>query len=412
MTRIFEFIVAAIIVIVLGIGFALMLPAHGHIERSVEVSHNVRHITDVLSNYRRFPEWGALHAMDGKTVFTLEGPDFGPGAKLNWDSKQSGVGVGTYEIASVDQDQSVVWNVTSPWKGENKKFTITFTPQKNQRIIKVVWAYDVDYGMDLMARFSGLYLNGEPASQILLNLASLQSQLATIPNVDYTTTDIFVADVVARPELFVSTQAPRSLDDVAYETSKAMDEIRAVIKKLGVNAAGPHAIVTTEWGDENYVYDVAQPIDASAIKIEGRDFTIGPAIAPTVAEQNEDVPPVEPAPGELDKKGNLVVAGRVRAHTGYAGKALVTTWIGSPAGLPLMRLSLKAFALAHGYHFNETTGRYFDQLLTDPATTPDDEQQFKVFLPINDNVAANEPATAPVAVPNTAAAPAPSRGQH
>ena len=36
MTRIFEFIVAAIIVIVLGIIFALMLPAHGHIERSIE----------------------------------------------------------------------------------------------------------------------------------------------------------------------------------------------------------------------------------------------------------------------------------------------------------------------------------------------------------------------------------------
>ncbi|MEO8669714.1 MAG: hypothetical protein ABI411_00290 [Tahibacter sp.] len=412
MTRIFEFIVAAIIVIVLGIGFALMLPAHGHIERSIDVYHNVRHISDLLSNFRKFPEWGALRVIDGKTAFNLEGPDFGPGAKLNWNSNQTNLGRGSYEVASVDPDHTIVWNVVSPWKGENKKFTMTFAPQKNPRLIKIVWAYDVDYGMDLLARLSGMYLNGEPASQILMNLGSMQAQLASIPNVDYTATDIFVGDVTAHPELFVSTTAPRSLDDVAYETGKAMDEIKAVIKKAGVNSVGPHSIFTTEWGDENYVYDVAQAIDSASIKIDGRDFTIAPAVAPTVTEQNDEAPVVEPKPGELDKKGNLVVAGRVRAHTGYAGKALVTTWIGSPAGLPLMRLSLKAFALSHGYRFNETTGRYFDQMLTDPATTADDEQQFKVYLPITDNVAANEPATAPVAVPNTAATPAPASGQH
>ena len=44
-------------------------------------------------------------------------------------------------------------------------------------------------------------------------------------------------------------------------------------------------------------------------------------------------------------------------------------------------------------------------MITDPATVADDEQQFKVYLPITDNVPANEPATAP-------AAPAAAAGQH
>ncbi|HVJ62722.1 MAG TPA: hypothetical protein VM555_08420, partial [Tahibacter sp.] len=81
--------------------------------------------------------------------------------------------------------------------------------------------------------------------------------------------------------------------------------------------------------------------------------------------------------------------------TTYTGKALVTTWVGSPAGLPLMRLALKAFAMSRGYKFNDNMNKYFDQTLTDPATTAQDEQQFKVYLPITDNVPANEPPPQP-----------------
>ena len=75
----------------------------------------------------------------------------------------------------------------------------------------------------------------------------------------------------------------------------------------------------------------------------------------------------------------------------------VASWMGSPAGLPLTRLALKAYAMSMGYRFNENTNRYFDVMITDPATVADDEQEFKVYLPITDNVPANEPAPAPPA---------------
>lgn len=90
----------------------------------------------------------------------------------------------------------------------------------------------------------------------------------------------------------------------------------------------------------------------------------------------------------------------------------MTTWTGSPAGLPLTRLALKAYAMSLGYRFNENTNRYFDVMLTDPATVADDEQQFKVYLPITDNVVANEPAAAPQAPAAPAPAPAAAAGRH
>lgn len=413
MTRILEFIVAAIIVFALAVVVGLALPSSGHIERSVDISHNLRHIDDMLSNFRRFPEWGSVRMMDGQAKFALEGPGSGKGAKISWTSAKPNPGNGSYEVTEKDQDKSIVWKVDGPWKGENKRYTITLEPQKNGRITKVTWAYDVDYGWDLIARYSGLYINGDPATQIQLNLASLQQQMASIPNVDYSQIEIFVADVPAQPMLVVATTAPRSLDEVDAATTKAMEEIQAVMKKNNLTAAGPRQTITVEWGDENYTFEVAQPVSSANLKIDGKDFVIGPAQPPTLAEQNaEETEPPAPVPGQLDRKGNLVVSGNVVARNGYAGKALVTTWTGSPAGLPLMRLSLKAYAMSQGYRFNESVNRFFDLPLTDPATTAVDEQQFKVYLPITDNVVANEPAPAPPAATDPAATPAAPAGQH
>lgn len=414
MTRILEFIVAAIIVFALAVVFGLALPSSGHIERSVEISHNGRHISDMLSSFRRFPDWGAIRMLDPKTQFTLEGPDSGPGSRINWTSTKPNPGNGSFEVTGKEGDTSLTWKVTNPWKGENKHYTITLEPQRNGRITKVTWAYDVEYGWDLIARYSGLYINGDPATQIQLNLASLQQQMAAIPNVDYTQYEVFVADVPAQPQLAVSTTAPRSLDEVAAATDKAMQEIAAVMKKHNLSPVGPRHTTTVEWGDETYTFDVAQGIDTALIKIGDKDFTIGPATPQSAAEQaaaEESAEPPAPAsvPGTLDRKGNLIVSGNVVARTGYAGKALVTTWTGSPAGLPLTRLALKAYAMSLGYRFNENTNRYFDVMLTDPAAVADDEQQFKVYLPITDNAIANEPAAPAPAAP---AAPAAAAGQH
>jgi len=154
------------------------------------------------------------------------------------------------------------------------------------------------------------------------------------------------------------------------------------------------------------VFDIGVPVSSAALKIDGKDYTIGPAVPPSVTEQaatEDGAEPAAPGPGQIDRKGNLVVAPTVVARNGYAGKALATTWTGSPAGLPLTRLALKAYAMSMGYRFNENTNRYFDVMLTDPATVADDEQQFKVYLPISDNVAANEPAAQPAAAPAPAA---------
>jgi hypothetical protein len=347
MTRLLELLVALAIVFVLAVVLGIALPDHAHIERSVVVSSPVRQVYDVISGFHTYPSWNALRAYDPKVQLNFKGADFGPGAEVDWTSADDRIGSGSLVVAqdpAPQQDKEVTWTVINNWKGENKRFTIDIEPSENRKTAKVRMGYDVDYGWDLLARYSGLYLEGNQATQITYQLTALQNMLATFPNVDYKDQQIEVKDVTAQPIIFMSTTAKRTLDDVADATDKAMAQLNATLKKDKINAAGSRITITTNWGDENYDFDVALPVE----------------------------------------KADAAVADPVKIGQSYAGKALVTSFTGSPAQLPLMRLMLKAYAYTHGYVFDESSegpNRFFD-VLTSDAKAEADQQAYTVYLTI------------------------------
>lgn len=344
MMRLLEVIVALLIVAVLGVLFGVALPDHRHIERSTEVSSPVRQIYDVIDGFHSYPSWTALRSYDPKVQLNLVGPDQGNGASVNWVSGDPRLESGSYTISNAQQDQSVQWDIVNNWRGENKKFEIDIKPKQNGKTVTITMSYDVDYGWDLMGRYAGMYLEGDPATQISIHLQRLQDMLATFPNVDYKDTPIDVKDVQSKPILYVSTTAKRSLDEVAEATDKAITAIQGVVKKNKLNVTGPRITITSNWGDENYDFDVALPVDRN------------------------DVPMTDP----------------VKADNSYGGKALVTTFTGSPAQLPLSRLLLKAYAETHGYAIDESgegSGRAYDELTSAPGAA-EDAQSFNVYLPI------------------------------
>ena len=348
MTRLLEVLVALAIVFVLAIVFTIALPSSGHFERSLTVSSPARQIFDVLDGFRTYPSWTALSGYDNRVQMAYEGPALGSGAKVSWHTVNETIGNGSLTVAAApapEQDKQVTWDVQNAWRGSDKHFTFTIDPSENGKTSKVTMAYDVEFGWNLLARVSGLYLQGDPATLMQFQLTRLQNMLATFPTVDYKDQDIQIQDVAAQPVLYISTTAKRTLDDVADATTKAMDLLQAAIKKDKLTATGPRRTITTNWGDENYDFDVAVPVDSAAAQV------------------------VDP----------------VKAGTGYTGKALVTSFTGSAAQLPLMRLMLKAYAYTHGYLFDESSegnGRFFDELTTTDPAAADDQQSYSVFLPI------------------------------
>ena len=346
MIRLLEILVALVIVFVLAILFAIALPDHRHTERSMVYSSPVRQIYDVLDGFRPYPSWTALRAYDPRVRLDFAFAERGAGAQVKWVSADPRVGNGSYTIIPDPvEDKQVRWSIENNWKGTNKVYTFDILPAENGKTVKVTLGFDVDYGWDLLARYSGLYLEGEPATQIQLHLTELEKLLATIPNVDYKDQTFELKDVTVKPILFVSTQAKRTLDDVADATDKALTAIQADVKKNKLSVTGPRMTVTTNWGDENYEFDIALPVDRG------------------------DITPTDP----------------VKTGQSYGGKALTNSFTGSPAQLPLVRLLLKAYAYTHGYIFDDSgsgPGRFYDELTTADPKAAEDDQSFIVYLPV------------------------------
>ena len=167
-------------------------------------------------------------------------------------------------VAESEADERVLMALDNKDRGSDKRMEFTLKPTgRGGRNIEITQKYSVDYGWNLLGRYAGLYVRGHVGEDMKLGLAKLSAMLASFPNVDYKDQPISVADVVGSPILYLGTRAPRTLDDVAMATDEAEAKLVAFMKKAGLSATGPRRTITTNYGDENYVFDVAIPVSAA-----------------------------------------------------------------------------------------------------------------------------------------------------
>ncbi len=275
MMRVLEFLVALVIVVVIGVVAAVVIPGSGHVDRSLVVGKDMRQVYDVLDNFRRLPDYSVLRSYDPRVEFKFSGQAFGPGAELSWNSSDPKVGNGELTIASATPDfdkidsntkkASIVWNLDNDWRGMDKHFTLDLERQGSRgQLTNILWSYDVDYGWNLVNRFANLYIHGDPDAFIQFGLNNLQNVLASVPNIDYSTLIPYVAQTQPTPVLLVATSMQRKdgQDGIEDAVTKAIDlELQASAKKLGVNVTGPRILFITNYGDQTFNFDVALPID-------------------------------------------------------------------------------------------------------------------------------------------------------
>ena len=423
MMRVLEFIVALIIVAVVGVVVGVIMPGSGHVERSLVFGKDMRQVYDVLDNFRRFDDYSALRQEDPKIQYKLSGKDYGPGAEISWSSDDSRVGQGKLTIASAEpaffkidptvNDAKIIWNLDNDWRGQDKHFTLDLERQGSRhQLTKVTWSYDVAYGFNLINRYSNLYIHGDPDSLIQASLGNLQNVLAAVSNTDYGKLIPYIQPTKPTPMLLVSSQIDRTgglaaLDDA---TATAVKQIQDAAKKLGVNVVGPRVIFTTNYGDQTYTFDVGMPIDTTSLTVAGQSQELTPPQAPKLGEDEPadassapanasstaGAKPAGPQPGDHDRWGRLVVDANVRATLAFGEPALVGVWNGTAAGVPQTREMLKAYAQTHGYKFDEVTDRLYD-IEVQPEVKDKDGNvttyaKYDVYLPLQgDNVPAQTP---------------------
>ncbi|RCS30503.1 polyketide cyclase [Rhodanobacter denitrificans] len=446
MMRVFEFLVALVIVALIGVLAAVVMPGSGHVERQLVIGKDMRQVYDVLNNYRRLPDYAVLRSLDPNVQFSFSGKSYGPGAEISWTSSDAKLGNGGLTVASstpefdkIDgntKNASIVWNLDNNWRGLDKHFTLDLERQGSRgQLTQVTWSYDVSYGWNLVNRFANLYIHGDPDSFIQFSLNNLQNVLAGVPNIDYSQLIPYIEQTQPTPVLLVSTSIERKngIEAVDDAVAKANTEVQAAAKKLGVHVTGSRILITTNYGDQTFSFDVAYPIDSSTLTVNGHAEQLTAAAppsidaaAPATAGSTAAAADSNVAVGSRDRYGRLVVDGNVRATLAFGGAALKGIWNGTFAGVPQTRDMLKAYAQTHGYKFDDVVNRPYDLIVTpevkDAGGNITTYAKYAVYLPISNapektpeqeaglqppslDGAPAAPATAP-APAGTAAAPA------
>ncbi len=433
MMRVLEFLVALLIVAGVGVVAGVASPGSGHVDRSLTVGKDLRQVYDVLDNFRRFPEYAVLRSRDRGIQFKLDGKSFGPGAEISWISTAPKIGNGGLTIASatpgfdkVDTttpSATIVWDLDNAWRGLDKHFTFSLERKGSRgQLTEINWAYDVKYGWNLINRFANLYIHGEPDSFIQGGLSSLQNVLAAIPNVDYSKMVPAIEQTQPQPILLIATSIERKdgLDGLEDAITKAVTELDAAAKRLGVNITGPRIVITTNYGDQTYTFDVALPIDSSTLTVNGQSEQLVAATPPALdtsggsddANATADAAAAKAAPGSHDRFGRLIVGNGVRATLAFGGPALKGMWNGTFAGVPLTRDMLKAYAQTHGYRFDDVVNRSYDVMVSPEVKGATGEvttyAKYAVYLPLSDAPQQTPEQEAGIQPPTLDAAPAPA----
>ena len=394
MYRLLELLISLVIVVLLFVVIGVFLPSDRVVQHSIETNYPSRMVYDLMNGFRRFPEWYPLRSHDPNVQFSLEGEPRGVGAKLYYVSQDPQIGSGSYEIVDNVELERIEYKIDSPARGDNKRAVVEI--EDMGKTVKVKWTYTVDYGWDLLGRYAGLYVNRTAGDDIKLALGHVGGLLATMPRFDYSTVEVAYEEIAPQNMLFSSRKAKRNITAVEEEMVKAIDELRKTLAANKLEASGPVRLITTNFGSENYEFDVVIPfavpegatfIDpaakaaeaAAAAAVEAGGEAAADTAAAPAADAALDPTAAAPAPPALPLLDGLTLPETVQQGVTYHGRVLTTTYAGHPAALPLLRDQLRAYAATHG---DQVQDRAFEEYLTDITTTAAEDAQFKIYWPI------------------------------
>ncbi len=166
-----------LLILALGLGIVgLLLPSQTHVERSILIEASPAEIFPHLDSLRAFNAWSPWAQEAADTRYEFSGPDNGVGARMRWDSEQAGVGSGTQEIVASEPGRRVVTELNF---GEQGQGIATWTLSETGAVTRVDWAFDTEFGWDILGRYAGLFLDGLIGAEYETGLQRLKQLVET-----------------------------------------------------------------------------------------------------------------------------------------------------------------------------------------------------------------------------------------
>jgi len=329
--------VALVVVVVLLLVVAMLLPAQVTVQRSIAVQAPRCNVFALLDGYSWFDDFSPWAGRDPDTRYTFEGPSRGVGARMSWQSSSPEVGSGSMQTTLSEPCERIEQDLDFGAQGSAVAWW-DLRPVEDG--VQVTWGLDSDFGMNPVGRFMGLMMDGFIGPDYEQGLEGLKALAEVLPSADIEGLEVRRVELDPRPIAALSTRAARDPDAMAQALGAAYGQIGLWMQGAGVQIAGAPLAITLADDGSSWVFQAGIPFE-----------------------------------GEVPEGAG----GPVQVASTAGGKALEVVHRGAYAGLADTRERLEAWMKLHKV---EAQGNPWEEYVSDPAVTPEEQPVTKLFVPL------------------------------
>jgi effector-binding domain-containing protein len=332
-----KIVIGIIVLIVLAVIGGFLLPSTQHIERSLSIAAPPPVVFAQINGFKDYNDWSPFVAVMPDAEYSWSGPDFGVGSTLAWTTpdgetgRQTIIAAQPYERVDIELDL-----------GRRGLAQAAYLLQPVPAGTQLTWTFDTDFGLDLVGRFFGLFLERELGPLYAQGLANVKRIAEDLPDTDWSDIEIGLETVPSRTIAYITGSVPREPAVIADALAEAYGRVAVFVTANGLQLAGSPMAVTNYRDERGYGFDAAIPVDGSPSRGAG--------------------------PESL-----------VRMGESYGGRVVRAVHAGPYAQLPTTYAKVEAFIAAHRL---ERNGRSWDVFVTDPGNTPEEELETEVYYPV------------------------------
>jgi len=163
------------IVVVLGLVFVaggFLLPREVTVARSVEIDAPPEAVFPHVNSLKAGTEWSPWLSRDPEVLVGFSGPDEGVGARLDWESEQPDVGIGSQVITASVPNERVETDLDFGQMGTAKA---AFVLEPASGGTRVTWDLVADMGSNPVGRWMGLMMDTWVGGDYETGLANLKA---------------------------------------------------------------------------------------------------------------------------------------------------------------------------------------------------------------------------------------------
>ena len=170
-------------IIVLALLVSLVLPSKVPVERSIVINAPAAKIFNEVNSLQKWSAWDPWQKKDPNVQNNYTGPESGVGNTNTWKSDHKEVGSGSQTITESLPNETIKSKMLFGDAGEEYGEAIGFFHFVSEgENTKVIWGMDMDLGMNPIARYFGLMMDGTIGKDFEQGLTNLKAHVESLPD--------------------------------------------------------------------------------------------------------------------------------------------------------------------------------------------------------------------------------------